>query len=346
MRSMTLIASSCTRRSGDPRSSSARGRRLEMRTRLVRRTPDHADRIRGRSRPRKRERLGRLRPHADCGAPSRAHLVTARAYKWLVNRTPLQFIVDPFVKFAGGEVVSELIEKNPKQPPTQADYFFRHENVILELKALETPSFGESYVRKLSALTDSWVERGMLIVYGTARVDLQRMHPICQQEWLEVLADPLQRNVIAKANRQISRTKELLGARTAKGLLWLASDGNLDLQPQDVWFLVSRILGKKTSEGQKQFSGIDSVIYFHPRAPAIAPGVPADVFLWLADAREPDQQVRDFISFLRDRWIQWLSATSGLNVVAIERGPALSTVRFAGSAAKLPRVSLSDSKDS
>ena len=105
---------------------------------------------------------------------------------------------------------------------------------------------------------------------------------------------------------------------------------------------LSRILGKKTPEGQKQFSGIDGVIYFHPRAPAIAPGLPGEVFLWLADAREPDQQVREFINFLRDRWIQWFSSTSGLNVVAIEGGPALSTVRFAGSVPKLPRVSLSD----
>ena len=218
------------------------------------------------------------------------------AYKGFVNTTPLQSIVDPFVKSAGGEVVAELIEQNPEQAPTQADYFFRRENVILELKALEKPSFGDSYVRKLSDLTNSWVERGMFIAYGTVRVDIRGMHPICQQEWLDVLAEPLQRNVIAKANRQISETKRLLGAETAKGLLWLASDGNLDLQSTDVWFLVSRILGKKTSEGQKQFSGIDGVIYFHPRAPAIAAGLPGDVFLWLADAREADQQVREFIN--------------------------------------------------
>ena len=81
--------------------------------------------------------------------------MTARAYKGLVNRTPLQSIVDPFVESAGGEIVAELIEQNPEQAPTQADYFFGHENIILELKALEKPSFGDSYVRKLGDLTNS-----------------------------------------------------------------------------------------------------------------------------------------------------------------------------------------------
>src|SRR2546421_5414845 len=94
---------------------------------------------------------------------------TAWAYKGPVNRTPLQAVVDPFVKSAGGEIVAELIEQNPEQAPTQADYFFRHGNVILELKALEKPTFGDSYVRKLSELTSSWVERGMFIAYGTVR---------------------------------------------------------------------------------------------------------------------------------------------------------------------------------
>jgi hypothetical protein len=260
-----------------------------------------------------------------------------------VNRTPLQSIVDPFVKSVGGEIVAEFIEQNPQHAPTQADYFFRRENVILELKALETPSFGDSYVRKLNDLTNSWVERGMFIAYGTVRIDIRGMHPICQQEWLDVLADPLQRNVISKANRQISATRKLLGAETAKGILWLASDGN---QPTDVWFLTSRILSKKTTEGQKQFSSIDGVIYFHPRAPALAPDLPGDVFLWLADAREADQRLREFINALRDRWMQWFGATSGLNVVAVDGGPALSAIRFAGSVPKLPRVSLSDSNKS
>lgn len=98
--------------------------------------------------------------------------MTAPAYKGLVDRTPLQSLVDPFVKSAGGQIVAELIEQNPEQAPTQADYFFRHGNVILELKSLEKPSFGESYLRKLSDLTNSWVERGMFIAYGTVKVDI------------------------------------------------------------------------------------------------------------------------------------------------------------------------------
>jgi hypothetical protein len=59
----------------------------------------------------------------------------------------LHFIVDPFVLRAGGELIEKLINDNGALPKN-ADYLFREQNFIVELKALEANTFGESYRRK------------------------------------------------------------------------------------------------------------------------------------------------------------------------------------------------------
>jgi len=265
----------------------------------------------------------------------------------LTPRTLLESLIDPFVKGVGGELVSELVSADGGKPPTQADYFFRTHETIVELKALERPSFGDTYVRKLSDLTVSWFERGLFLAYGTTRIDLRRLSPICQQEWLGVLTQPVQDHVVAAANRQLAATKRLLGVPKAKGILWLASDGNLDLRPHDVWFLLSSILRKTKPDGTKQYSNIDGIIYFHPRVPATVTGVPGPVFFWFGEPRDPESSsVREFIERLRQAWIPYFAASTGMKVVELAGEAPEANVRFAGSVRSLPRVSLEPAKKS
>lgn len=166
---------------------------------------------------------------------------------------PLQSIVDPFVTGSGGEVVEGLLGKNPKLP-RNADYLFREDQVIAELKALENDSFGEPFRKKMSDLMASWMARRLLLVFGTTRVDLRRLPPVCQEEALRVMGKPLQDKVLATANQQIRETKKLLNMPKAKGLLMVASDGNRDLLPNDVWFFLTRLLQKTHEDGSPQFS--------------------------------------------------------------------------------------------
>jgi hypothetical protein len=112
----------------------------------------------------------------------------------------LQSIVDPFVTRYGGEVVKELLGNNPKLPEN-ADYLFRRYHVIAELKALENDSFGNPFRDKMGRLMASWVKRGLLLVFGTRRIELSQLHRVCQEEALSVIGKPLLDNVLAKANR-------------------------------------------------------------------------------------------------------------------------------------------------
>ncbi|BDG05753.1 hypothetical protein [Anaeromyxobacter oryzae] len=256
---------------------------------------------------------------------------------------PLQSVLDPFVESFGGELVSGLVPTQHPQPE-QADYLFREHGVIAELKALEVDSFGEAYSRKLGELTHDWMRRGLMLVYGRARIEMHRLHRICQNEWMEVLTEPLQKKVVAKANRQLRQTAELLNMPSAKGVLWVASDGNLDLQPHDVWRLIGRILRKKNEDGSRQYSSIDGVIYFNPRTPVRVPGSPDAGMLWVSHARDDDPALLAFFEALSNAWADHLrtkAAAQGQTFTQFASPPDMSAFRFYGSRPTLPRATAS-----
>jgi hypothetical protein len=255
-------------------------------------------------------------------------------------------LIDRFVESCGGEVVSRLVPKRHPEP-AQADHLFRKYGEIAELKALEVDTFGESYCRKLGELTHDWMMRGLMLAYGTVRIELHRLHPICQQEWLELVTEPLQKRVVAKANRQLRETANFLGMTDAKGVLWVASDGNFDLQPHDVWSLLGRILAKRNQDGSRQYSNVHGVIYFNPRMPVKLPGMPEAGMFWASNARDNDPSLLDFFHSLSDAWTDHLAAMAAAanqTFTIVERPLLMDAFRFYGSTPKLPRVTAAPKK--
>jgi hypothetical protein len=189
-------------------------------------------------------------------------------------------------------------------------------------------------------LATRWQNAGQIMVYGAGRIDSSGLRPECREEMFNLMTGPLQKNVVAAANRQIGETKKLLGLPGAKGLLWVASDGNLDLRPNIVWYLLRRILAKKHSDGSPQYSHIDGVAYFSPRMLAEAPGVPYPVVFWLSGAREKDhREMLDLQSLLQGAWPTYVSRISGVPVHAVSGMTVVpERLRFRGIADAMPRV--------
>ena len=81
---------------------------------------------------------------------------------------------------------------------------------------------------------------GRVLVYGAARMGTDQLPPDCRDRIFDVMAIPIQKHLVRAANLQIRKTKDLLGLPGAKGLLWVASDGNTDLRPDIVWYLIRK----------------------------------------------------------------------------------------------------------
>jgi len=253
----------------------------------------------------------------------------------------LESIVDPFVIRVGGQRVSEIVgNQNPKK---NADYLFRRHQVIAELKSLQAGSFEESFQRKLTSLMTRWQEQRKLIVFGRTMVSSSRLPPECRDEMFAAMSESLQKHVVAAANAQIKSTKELLDLPEARGLLWVASDGNEFLQPNVVWYLLHRILQKKKPDGSPAYSSIHGLAYFSPRMLAKIPGIQMPVILWLTGYRQRDSQVEACLKELSDEWPRYVSWAQG---VRIEEGMGkLDDMRFLDVDEKLLQIDLSKDPD-
>jgi hypothetical protein len=254
-------------------------------------------------------------------------------------RVPLQPIIDPFIKSCGGELVAELLEKNTDLP-LNADYLFRSSGIIAELKALEDDTFGEPFRKKMGDLTGSWHRRGLLMVFGTQRIELAQLPLLCQSEALHLIGKPLEGNVLRKAHKQIGETKKLLKMPEAKGVLMVASDGNKDLSPSDVLFFFYRLLQKRHPDGTPQFSNIHSLVYFNPRMPALLPSTGQPALLWATVLRQSeDREMFGFLSALGDVFQKYMERTMGLSFPQVDLEPAQHrNLTFAGVSPRMPQV--------
>jgi len=234
-----------------------------------------------------------------------------------IARTAVEQFFGDFVVKSGGQLVSSIISGSTLPP--NADYYFRDSAIIGELKCLQIDSFGLNYQVKLQELVDSWMERRLYVLYGRTQIDIRQVPPICQREWMDLIGAPLQRNLLAPANRQIRETKKLLNLPNLKGILFLSSDGNNSLQPYDVMYFVSRTLNKTRQDGSRQYSNIDGIVYFSLSMLSRLPDIPVPIQFWTGGSRDSnDMETREFIDRLEELWYKFQCQTIGQPMPRIE----------------------------
>jgi hypothetical protein len=129
-----------------------------------------------------------------------------------------------------------------------------------------------------------------------------------------VMAESLQKHVVVAANAQIKNTKKLLNLPDAKGLLWVASDGNEFLQPNMVWYLLHHILTKKKASGDPAYSSIHGLAYFSPRMLGQIPGVAEPALIWFSGYRQRDPQLQSCLDELSNEWPRYVAWAQGIYI--------------------------------
>lgn len=187
-----------------------------------------------------------------------------------------------FVKRTGGELVAPLITRQKVQ---NADFLFRHDRVVIELKVLETEFLdAPSVVSKIEAAFDR-----------NPNGDPNDLTAPLGRELLKILRAPLQR-IIKKANRQIRETKQELGLVGWRGIIVMVNDGFRALAPDLVMRLCSDILAGE------RYSSADAFIYLTNHYIEV-PGNPYALLLWAPLYAEKSGQ--DLVEFVNDLGRQW-----------------------------------------
>lgn len=244
--------------------------------------------------------------------------------KQLPQRINVEKCFDEFVKDFGGELISELLPKDPHF--YNADYLFQGRSVIAELKCLEKDTFRDKeYQKKLNSMYNKWVREGAIQPKGFGRIIINtRELPVkCQLDVANLVKRPVERS-IKKANRQIKQTKDHFGLLDAKGMLLLVNDGNYSLESDAVMYTVGRILNA-------QYTSVNSVVYFTVNMPASMPGIERDVLVWIDAYRDAiDGVSRDFLNALRDGWMSFLKQEVGEEIpqITIDEHGRIEEIKF------------------
>jgi hypothetical protein len=214
-----------------------------------------------------------------------------------------------FVEEFGGELVSELLPKNP--PFKNADYFFQGRSIVAELKCLEKDTFQDRrYRRKMGLLYDKWVRQGLVpdSLFRPTVIETKDYPIECQRDVYNLLKRPIEER-IKQANRQIKQTKEHFSLPNAKGLLLLVNDGNYSFESDALLCTLGHCF-------KSQFTAINSVVYFTVNMVANRPNVDRDLLIWVdARVRESEEELsREFLDSLRNDWISFLEQKTGENI--------------------------------
>lgn len=229
-----------------------------------------------------------------------------------------------FVRAHGGEVVEDLVGKSPRF--LNADYLFRSERVVAELKRLVDDKSQDAAIRaKLSSLYSGWVQRRLVPpAYGRVRIESRTLPLECQREVMAVFAKPMRQQIL-KANSQIKSTIANLSIPAGQGLLILVNDGNFALEADAALYLIGRILGSRCRS-------INSVIYLTVNMLSRTPLTLAPVLVWIHAARPSIVTPIDygFADTLFDAWRAYLgkAVNQQIELVRLSDRDAVSEIRL------------------
>ncbi len=196
-----------------------------------------------------------------------------------------------FVGQVGGELIAPLITKQKVQ---NADFLFRSDRVVIELKVLETEFMNTPSVNdKLEGAFER-----------NPGGDPNDFTAPLGRELLKILRAPLQR-IIKKANRQIRETKQELGLVGWRGIIVMVNDGFRALPPDLVMRLCSDILAGES------YRSADAFIYQTNHYIEI-PSNPNALLLWAPlYAEKAGDDLVEFVNDLGRRWRRYAEEVDG-----------------------------------
>jgi len=173
---------------------------------------------------------------------------------------PFESFFCEFVKDFGGEVLPEA------QDGYTADYLFRSQNIIAELKTL-TVDQTDDINRKLTPKVLEWIRKNGQIPTGLIKdrehiVAFKDMPSEIQLCWLKLLKASVE-GLVRDANRQIRDTKHRMHLHSSRGMMLIANGSNLyHDHPDSFRRLIAEVLRKRTPTGDLRFPHINGAVYF------------------------------------------------------------------------------------
>ena len=205
-----------------------------------------------------------------------------------------------FVEYFGGQVISKN-EQNLADRPN-ADYLFKNENVVAELKCFQKDLFNtEEDIPRIFNFLDKWEDKKLIDQGDKIKIILgsKQLSKECYTDLLNACTKTIDR-ALHKANKQIQESKQTFSIPYAKGLVLLCNDGNYFVQNDVFLELIANLMSRKYME-----SDIDGFVYFTHNQVSTIPNSALDWHLWVPSYRDENDEV--FGSFVNELGFKFLN---------------------------------------
>jgi hypothetical protein len=191
-----------------------------------------------------------------------------------------------YVEYFGGQVISKNVQNLVDRP--NADYLFKNENIIAELKCFQKDLFNnEEDIPRIFNFLDKWEQKKLIknedkfkIILGSKPLPKE-----CYNDLLIACSKTIDR-VLHKANKQIQESKRTFSLPNAKGLVLLCNDGNYFIENNMFLGLIADLMGRKYME-----SDIDGFVYFTLNQVSRIPNSELDWSMWTPSYRLANDEV-------------------------------------------------------
>lgn len=214
----------------------------------------------------------------------------------------IETLFSKFVEEVGGELIEKLLPASPTFE--NADYLFREDSVIIELKCLQNdfPSNSE-FKDKIENLYMKWLKERSLpykAIFNSNKLPKRN-----KQEILKLYKEPIKR-VIKKASRQLKATAKYFEIKNSRKLLLIASDGLYSIEPGLLLSILGGIL-------RREFSGIDGFVFFTVNRYVNIPNNNYACELWVPyySVNSSKTDIVEFVNSLGRKWGDFISEHIG-----------------------------------
>ncbi|HCJ6321779.1 hypothetical protein [Citrobacter sedlakii] len=215
---------------------------------------------------------------------------------------PVEKTIHSFVRKYGGCVVSDILPGNPSFE--NADYSFKNNNIIGELKEIETEFLNQEnakikFTEMMGRLLNERPNWKPSLMGG------KNDYP----DWFKIefirLARPGITRILKKANKQIKETKKYFHVPNANGVLFFVNDGFTGISP----FLVQALACDALTHS---YSSIDCFLYMTLNRYVELDGSNEPQLIWAPSYSDrADDSFVDFIDDLGRNWFNFLEEKIG-----------------------------------
>lgn len=213
-----------------------------------------------------------------------------------------------FIKDFGGEVLDEINPLDPKKPKN-ADYIFREQNVVAELKRLDKDYYQTNAdVERLMRQVEKRIVSGYITESELSQYLSKKREP---EKITDVILSGVRSTVkgkIRSAEKQIRKIKEDFKMPDAKGLLLLANDKSYFTQLTPLIYI--HVTEKLLSE--RPDTPIDGFVYFVTNKNYELQTEKENGIIWINNyLRKGQEEFAGFIDTLGINWAEFVCRNTG-----------------------------------